>query len=84
MAPPDRMFRVEFMEGFGFPKCTRRERTKRNFETAEDCARFVATLRALPSHHEVLGVYETGTSWVEWPEAWWPDPSTCTAEGVPA
>lgn len=70
---PTRMFRVEFMQGFGYPDCVHRSETKRNFEDAGDAARLVADIQAMPSHHVLLGVYETRVMWEGVPPGVLPD-----------
>ena len=65
--PPRVLFRVEYMEGFGWPKRTRQERTKRTYESREDAARMVATIEALPSHHELIAVWQGTVDWTEIP-----------------
>lgn len=59
------MWRVVFEEGYGWPECERRERTTRKFDNARDAGRMVRTIRGLPSHHLLVGVFEARTEWLE-------------------
>lgn len=45
------------------PEVYKREQSKRTYETAEDAGRMVAAIRALPSHHDLIGVWRTNTVW---------------------
>lgn len=62
-ALPKRLWRVEYLEGFGWPICTRREHARRTFTSAQHAADFVATLDRWPEHHRLLGVWTTDTDW---------------------
>jgi hypothetical protein len=65
--PPDRLYRVEWDEGFGWPDCERRERTSRNFSTLESAARQLRAISALPTHHRLVGTYFGRVEWEELP-----------------
>jgi len=65
---PRMLYRVEWLEGFGWPECTRKERTHRTYTNPDDARSMVATIRALPSHHELIGIWQTSTDWIEVPE----------------
>lgn len=60
---PKVLYRVEFMEGFGFPECDRQERTKRTYENARDATAMVAEIKRHPDHHRLLGVYKCSPHW---------------------
>lgn len=62
---PGTLYRVEYLEGFGWPERTRQERTKRTYDTADSAARMVDTIQALPSHHRLLHVYRGRVRWTE-------------------
>ena len=61
--PPPSFFRVEWDEGFGWPECTRQERTSRNFTTIAAAVRHILTLRELPSHHRLVSFWIGHTDW---------------------
>jgi len=63
VAFPPTLFRVEWYEGFGWPECERRERTHRTYESLEAAMRMVDTIRSLPDHHALIGVWRTDTEW---------------------
>jgi hypothetical protein len=62
---PKTLWRVVFEEGFGWPECSYRLRTKRTYDKAEDAVEMVNTINALPSHHILVGVYRGEVDWTE-------------------
>lgn len=56
---PNRLVRVVWDAGYGWPTCTHRRRTARNFASDKNAARQVVAIRAWPSHHVLVGVWET-------------------------
>lgn len=62
------LWRVEWMEGQGFPERTEQHRTSRKFERGADARRMVETIEAMPSHHKLIGVAVTDVAWtpVDW------------------
>lgn len=60
---PIQLVRVVADIGFGWPERTRVERKRRTFTSRADAARWIANVRALPSHHTLVAVYETDTAW---------------------
>lgn len=72
---PERLWRVVFDQGFGYPVPYKRERTQRTYSSAEAAARQVAILAEWPRHHRLVGVYTTATAWEEVDPATLPVPS---------
>lgn len=68
---PTTLFRVYFWQGYGWPECTRRERTFRTYPTPERAAQMVETVRRWPSHHKLIGVWQASA--IEWEQI---DPAT--------
>lgn len=69
---PPQLWRVIADIGFGWPDHTRTERKRRFYMYATDAARWIANIRALPSHHSLVAVYVTvgwerddGIIWIE-------------------
>jgi hypothetical protein len=60
---PLRLWRVVWEEGYGWPECTRRERTQRTFRSPQSARRQVATIARFPDHHQLIGVYTTRCYW---------------------
>lgn len=60
---PERLYRVVFDQGYGYPVPYKRERTQRTYATAEQAARQVAIIAEWPQHHRLVGVYTTPCEW---------------------
>lgn len=54
---PRTLVHVEALVGYGWERCTRREREARNFTSPFAAARWIANLAKLPSHHRLVGVW---------------------------
>jgi hypothetical protein len=61
--PPATFWRVEWDQGFGWPECTRRERTSRNFTSLDAAVRQILTLLHQPDHHRLVGVWQGRAEW---------------------
>lgn len=62
---PDGLWRVVWLEGFGWPECERQELTQRTYTSRDQAAKMLATIERLPSHHRLIGVWRTDTQWRE-------------------
>lgn len=58
-----RLWRVVYLQGFGWPLCERRELTKRTYKSPQDAARMLVEIARLPTHHKLIGVWTTRCSW---------------------
>lgn len=63
LPPPATFWRVEWDEGYGWPDCTHRERTARNFTTVAAAVRQILTLRQWPDHHRLVSVWTGRAEW---------------------
>lgn len=54
---PRELYVVRFIEGYGWPECTRRTHKSRKYERLEDVARAVAALAKFPTHHTLLDIH---------------------------
>jgi len=61
---PNQLFRVVWEEGRGFPECIGHRVTARNFVTADGAGRQLAAIERWPSHHRLIGVWQS--SRIEW------------------
>jgi hypothetical protein len=61
--PPRAFFRIEWLEGFGWPECTRTEHTSRNYTRVEDAARQLAAIRRFPDHHTFIRAWIGRVEW---------------------
>lgn len=61
--PPKHLYRVEFWQGLGFPKCDRRERARRTYDSSDDARKMVAEIERLPSHHRLERVWLGRVEW---------------------
>lgn len=62
---PPRLFRVVADVGYGFPLLTHRVRSHRNYQRADDAARWIRNLEWPPGHHVFVGLFVTDCSWRE-------------------
>lgn len=76
MSLPTILYRVEWEAGYGWPLCTHRERTHRNYQTARAAGEQVASIRAWPDHHILVGVWMTNTAWTEFDPDVLPQPES--------
>lgn len=60
---PDRMWRVVFMEGSGWPHCDKRRLKQRTYKSPSDARRMIDTIWSLPSHHLLIGVWTARAQW---------------------
>lgn len=56
---PPALWRVVADVGYGWPTRTRQERKRRTFTKEVDAARWIVSIRGLPSHHDLVAVYRT-------------------------
>lgn len=71
---PKTLYRVVWLEGFGWPECTRRELRQRNYGSARVAAEQVASIRLWPDHHVLVGVWLTNTAWSQFDADMLPQP----------
>jgi hypothetical protein len=71
---PKRLYRVEWRAALGWPEPERRHDTARNYTSAENAARQVQIIEALPSHLELTGVAVADCEWVEIDPTTLPEP----------
>jgi hypothetical protein len=60
---PRQFYRVVWAQGFGWPECERREQTARNFRSITGVGQQLAIIERLPSHHELIGVWQSTLDW---------------------
>ena len=60
---PTALWRVVWLEGYGWPRCRDRRLKQRTYAVAADAARMVTAIKKLPSHHILIAVYTTGVEW---------------------
>jgi hypothetical protein len=59
MMRPGRFWRVEWHEGFGWPRCTRHEEAARNYTNEHAALRMLTEISRLPDHHVLIGVWRS-------------------------
>lgn len=62
---PKRLYRVTWDAAVGWPHPERRQTTARNYATAENAGRQIASIRNLPSHLKLVSVCVTDCEWTE-------------------
>jgi hypothetical protein len=60
---PTELYRVAYLEGFGWPRCERQELKYRNFADVRALGHLLREIERLPTHHQLLGLWRTETTW---------------------